>query len=116
MTTRENRKEQRRPYAPFWRRARIVEEKVELEPDRGILEMTGHAQGWQVRCRRCGLTFDAADLGFARIGGIGRSFKLLWCEQCRWPRWFVLERKPADLPERAGPRCDCATHARKLPV
>ena len=73
--------------------------------------MKGYAPGWQVRCRRCGLTFDAADLGFIRAGAVGRSFKLLWCQQCRWPRWFVMERKPVELPGHAGPRCDCATHA-----
>ena len=74
--------------------------------------MPGYAPGWQVRWRRCGLTFDAADLGIIRIGAIGRSFKLLWCQQCRWPRWFAWERKPADLPDHAGPRRDCATHDR----
>ncbi len=78
--------------------------------------MTERALGWQVRCRRCGLTFDAGDLGIVRIGGLGTSYKLLWCGQCRWLRWFALERKPADLPDHAGPRCDCETHLRTSPV
>ena len=30
--------------------------------------MKGHAPGWQIRCCKCGLTFDAADLGFVFIG------------------------------------------------
>ncbi len=66
--------------------------------------MKGYAPGWQVRCRRCGLTFDASDLGFIRVWAIGRSYKLLWCSRCRWPRWFAMERKPKGLPEHCGPR------------
>jgi hypothetical protein len=77
--------------------------------------MTGYAPGWQIRCSKCGLTFDAADLGIVRIGGFGRSYKLLWCGQCRWFRWFALEKKPAGQPDHAGPRCDPETHVRHAP-
>ena len=78
--------------------------------------MQGYAPGWQVRCRKCGLTFDAADLGIIRIGGLGTSYKLFWCQQCGWLRWFALERKPVDVPDHAGPRCDLATHATRSHV
>ena len=67
--------------------------------------MKGFAPARQIRCRTCGLTLDAADLGIVRIGGRGRSFKLLWCGQCRRHRRLVLEPKPPDLPAHAGPRC-----------
>jgi hypothetical protein len=66
--------------------------------------MKGYAPGWQVRCPRCGLTFDAADLGWVRIWAAGHSYKLLWCSQCHWFRWCTLERKPRDVPDPAGPR------------
>jgi hypothetical protein len=72
--------------------------------------MRGYAPGWQVRCPKCGLVFDAADLGFTFIGKklVGREYRLGWCEQCRWPRWLIVEPKPRDLSEPAGPRCDLA--------
>ena len=70
--------------------------------------MKGYAPGWQVRCPKCSLTLDAADLGFTFIGKhvIGKEYRLGWCQQCRWPRWLVIERKPAATPEEAGPRCE----------
>src|SRR6185369_18008092 len=74
--------------------------------------MKGYAPGWQVRCRKCGLTFDAADLGIVRIGAAGTNYALRWCQQCRRLRWVAVERRPADLPEHAGPRCNRATHVR----
>lgn len=66
--------------------------------------MKGYAPGWQVRCLKCGLTLDAADLGWIRIRAAGRSYKLLWCQQCGRFRCFAMERKPPDVPEPAGPR------------
>ena len=73
--------------------------------------MKGYAPGWQVRCRKCGLTFDADYLGFVFIGKVllGGEYKLRWCQQCRRLRWMSIERKPASVPEEAGPRCDVAT-------
>jgi hypothetical protein len=75
--------------------------------------MKGYAPGWQVRCLKCGVTFDASDLGIIRVAGFGKSYKLFWCEQCGWFRCFALERKPADLPEYTAPRCDIATYKRR---
>ncbi|MCJ7544988.1 MAG: hypothetical protein MUP47_10605 [Phycisphaerae bacterium] len=66
--------------------------------------MKGYAPGWQVRCLRCGLTFDAADLGWTRLWARGTSYKALWCSQCHWLSCFALERKGPELPEHAGPR------------
>lgn len=76
--------------------------------------MQGFAPGWQVRCPKCRLTFDAGDLGFVFVGKklVGKQFKLLWCQQCRWPRWFIIEQKSPVLPGAAGPRCDISTHAK----
>jgi len=73
--------------------------------------MKGYAPDWQVRCCTCGLTFDAADLGMVFVGKVvvGKQYKLLWCQQCRWIRWLVVEHRPAGLPP-AGARCDLATH------
>jgi hypothetical protein len=71
------------------------------------------ALGWQVRCRKCGLTFDAGDLGIVRMGAVGKSYILRFCGQCRWPRWLVIEPKSPDLTSHAGPRCDLATHDRR---
>jgi hypothetical protein len=75
--------------------------------------MKGYAPGWQVRCRKCGLTFDAADLGFFFVAKklIGGQRTLRWCQQCRRLRWLSVERRPEGLPDPAGPRCDLATHA-----
>ena len=72
--------------------------------------MKDFAPGWQVRCRKCGLTFDAGDLGFVRIYAAGNSYRLRICGQCRRWRWLIIERKPPDLAGYAGPRCDIATH------
>jgi hypothetical protein len=76
--------------------------------------MKGYAPDWQVRCCTCGLTFDAADLGMVFAGKvvIGKQYKLLWCQQCRWIRWLAVENRPTDMPP-AGARCDLETH-RKL--
>jgi hypothetical protein len=75
--------------------------------------MKGYAPGWQVRCCTCGLTFDAADLGMVFVWKthIGKQYKLLWCQQCRWVRWLSVENRPPDLPPKAGARCDLATHS-----
>lgn len=69
--------------------------------------MKGYAPGWQVRCPKCGLTFDAADLGFTFIGKklIGKERRLGWCQQCRWLRWLIVEPKPEGDQKEAGPRC-----------
>lgn len=74
--------------------------------------MIGYAPGWQVRCPKCGLTFDAAELGLIRISisAVGHQHLLRWCQQCRRPRWLSVEHRPRDLPEPAGARCDVATH------
>jgi len=60
---------------------------------------------WQVRCRKCGLTFDAGDIGVIRIGGAGKSYIFRHCAQCRRLRWMLIEPKPFDQPIHAGPRC-----------
>jgi hypothetical protein len=74
--------------------------------------MKGYAPGWQVRCCLCGLTFDAADLGMTFVGKVllGKQYKLLWCQQCRWIRWMSVEHRSPNLPPTAGARCDLATH------
>jgi hypothetical protein len=63
--------------------------------------MKGYAPGWQVRCPKCGLTFDAADLGFTFIGKklIGKELVLGWCSRCRWLRWLRVEPKPQGAAE-----------------
>jgi hypothetical protein len=68
------------------------------------------APGWQVRCLTCGLTFDAGDLGIIRLHAVGNTYLLRKCGQCEHMRRLIVERKPADLPACAGPRCDLATH------
>lgn len=75
--------------------------------------MKGYAPGWQARCMRCGLTFDAADLGWIRIWAAGRAYRGLWCSQCHWFSCFALERKGAELGEYAGPRTQW--HAARAP-
>ena len=77
--------------------------------------MKGYAPDWQVRCCTCGLTFDAAELGMVIVGKIviGKQYKLLWCQQCRWIRWLAVENRPAGLPP-AGARCDLETHRKLL--
>jgi hypothetical protein len=77
--------------------------------------MKGYAPGWQLRCTKCGLTFDAADMGIVRLAGRSwHQYKIRWCGQCRWLRFFAEERKPTDVPDPSGPRSDLATHARNL--
>jgi hypothetical protein len=71
------------------------------------------APGWQVRCPKCGLTFDAGDLGIIRIGAVGKTNMLRICGQCRWLRWLSVEHKPQEIPDHAGLRCDLATHRQR---
>lgn len=78
--------------------------------------MKGYAPGWQVRCPKCGLTLDAADLGFVFIWKklIGKERRLGWCQECRRLRWLVIEPIPEGQKEHAGPRCSLpseTTHA-----
>lgn len=75
--------------------------------------MKGYAPGWQVRCPKCGITFDAADLGFIFIGKkvIGRERRLAWCQHCRRIRWLIIERKRENVTEHDGPRSNLAAHA-----
>ena len=72
--------------------------------------MKGYAPGWQLRCGKCGLTFDAADLGFTFIAKITLGERRLrWCQQCRRWRWLIVEK--ASDPSPAGPRCGSAGSA-----
>ena len=63
--------------------------------------MLSLAPGWRIRCRKCGLTRDAAEAGIIRLGAVGRSYKLGYCNRCRRLRWLVCERHP----ENSCPRC-----------
>ncbi len=63
-----------------------------------ILRITGgYAPGWQVRCRHCGYTRDAAEVGIVRIGYFkGKvSGTFGWCSRCRGLHTFVVERVPS---------------------
>jgi hypothetical protein len=63
-----------------------------------ILRLTGgYAPGWQVRCRRCGTTRDAAEVGVVRVGrSTGKVTGTFgWCGHCRGLRTFVVERMRA---------------------
>src|SRR5580704_16859250 len=77
--------------------------------------MKGYAPDWQVRCCTCGLTFDAADLGMTFVGKlvVGKQYKLLWCQQCRWIRRLAVENRPTGMPP-AGARCNMETHRKSL--
>ena len=55
--------------------------------------MKGYAPGWQMRCRKCNWTVDAAEAGIIRIAAAGTCYKLRWCPQCRRLRWVAVEKK-----------------------
>jgi hypothetical protein len=61
--------------------------------------MKGYAPGWQIRCKKCGSTRDAADAGMIRIGAasIGKH-TLGWCGKCRRLRMLIVEPKPQSPP------------------
>jgi hypothetical protein len=60
-----------------------------------VLRITGgYAPGWQVRCRKCGKTRDAAEVGVVRGGSLKSKLTYGWCENCRRVRTFMVERKP----------------------
>jgi len=45
-------------------------------------------------------TFDAADLGMVFLSAkilVGKQYKLLWCQQCRWLRWLSVGRTPKEI-------------------
>ncbi len=65
---------------------------------------------WQVRCPHCVQTLDAIDLGIAALSAAGKTHLLRKCGMCQRLQGLYVEPKPTDLPNRAGPRCDLATH------
>lgn len=54
----------------------------------------GYAPGWQIRCRKCGLTVEAGrGGGLIRLGGLGRSYTLGRCSACDRLRILVIEKR-----------------------
>ena len=63
----------------------------------------GYAPGWQIRCRKCGLTVEAGIGGMVRIWAIGRSYRLGKCSACDRLRWLIVEKR-ADPGGAANPK------------
>ena len=51
-------------------------------------------QKWRVRCRKCGKTKLANELGIVRFGAFGSKPLLAKCGTCKRLRWAILERIP----------------------
>ncbi len=62
------------------------------------MNIKGYAPGWQLRCRKCGFTQDAANAGIVRIrafgvraGTFGKKLILRRCPKCRQIGFHALE-------------------------
>ncbi len=55
------------------------------------MSIKGYAPGWQLRCRKCGYTQDAAKAGIIRIRAYGKKLILRRCQQCGQTGFHALE-------------------------
>lgn len=70
-----------------------------------VLRFTGgYAPGWQIRCWTCGDTRDGAEVGMVRVSKSKGKFTgtFGWCRKCRRLRFFIVERTPETVLDRAS--------------
>ena len=53
----------------------------------------GYAPGWQIRCRKCGLTLDASEAMIIRVGAMGKEYTPGKCSACNRLRLLVIEKR-----------------------
>jgi uncharacterized Zn finger protein len=58
------------------------------------MKRKGYAPGWQLRCPKCGGTWDAAESGVIRIKAASwRKRVLLRCVKCGSLQFLILEKR-----------------------
>lgn len=70
-----------------------------------------YAPGWQVRCRACGKTKLASELGIIRLGAFGSKPILVECSTCNEMRWAMLERIPQTTKTEKAVKITCKNKA-----